>query len=269
MCGPTLVDRDVHTADMVGDESLCHAAVAPTWVARARRRGIEAAAASGASVVLLDDGLQQRTVEPCVSFMVLRTPHALGNGRLLPAGPLREPLVGALLRTDAVIVISDDDHAPRTAADGLEGLWDARLRARAGRPQLDVLAARVRLDGPTTSALAGRRVVTFASIAEPEPFVRAVQAACAVVPGGVLLEHHSFPDHYAVPAEELLALEARAAALGAVLVTTAKDAARFGTGPWPVQCIVAVARVDWSDGAQTALKRLLAPALRAAGRGCP
>lgn len=115
--GPLRVDAAAHGARRVGDEARLHAASAPTWVARSRLAGVCAAAAQGASVAILDDGLQHWRLLPDVALLVLRTPAALalGNGRALPAGPLRESPADALRRVDAVVILSDALEGEGTA----------------------------------------------------------------------------------------------------------------------------------------------------------
>lgn len=107
--GPLRVNTAAHDARRVGDEPLLHAAVGPTWVSRSRLAGVRAAAAAGGAIAVLDDGLQHFQLLPDFSLLVLRTPSAsaLGNGRTLPAGPLREHPAEALRRADAIVILSD------------------------------------------------------------------------------------------------------------------------------------------------------------------
>eukprot|EP00966_Prymnesium_polylepis_P242038 5597658-Prymnesium_polylepis.1 len=88
--GPLRVEPTRHTAHTVGDESLLLAAARPTWVAARRIDGALAASEAGADVVVMDDGLQHHAIHRDVSLLCLDAGYKLGNGRLLPAGPLRE-----------------------------------------------------------------------------------------------------------------------------------------------------------------------------------
>ncbi|KAJ1625660.1 Tetraacyldisaccharide 4'-kinase [Pavlovales sp. CCMP2436] len=123
--GPLRVERGRHSSCLVGDEPLMHAECAPTWVARSRLAGVSAAAAEGAQLVVLDDGLQHRALRPDLALLVVRTPleQALGNERTLPAGPLRERPADALQRVDAIVILDDTASlAPgRERVDGPAG----------------------------------------------------------------------------------------------------------------------------------------------------
>src|SRR5205823_9155473 len=107
LAGPVRVDPDRHDATAVGDESLLLAASAPCWVARDRAAGIAAAADAGAGIVLLDDGFQNPSVAKDLSLVIVDSEYGFGNGRVMPAGPLREPIAPGLARADAIVLIGD------------------------------------------------------------------------------------------------------------------------------------------------------------------
>ena len=229
--GPHRVDPGQDGVARVGDEALLLAAAAPTWVARDRLAGARAAAAEGADCVLLDDGLQNPRIARDLALLVVDGETGFGNGRLLPAGPLREPPAEAIARADAVLVIGADSA-------GIAALLPRALPLLAGRlePQ------------PTAAArLRGRRVVAFAGIGLPEKFRRSLEAA-----GAEIVEFRAFPDHHRYQAAELAPLLARG---DLVPVTTAKDFVRL---PPEIAARVEVLEVelvveDWSP-----LDRLLA-----------
>lgn len=116
LMGPTLVDLSVHTAREVGDEAILHAAHAPTIVSRDRAQGAILASMMDADVIIMDDGLQNTSLEKNMSFLVLDK-QGLGNFYLLPAGPLREPLEDAeakcalVIDKTAIRVVSDHNKA--------------------------------------------------------------------------------------------------------------------------------------------------------------
>lgn len=207
--GPRRVDPERDRAAQVGDEPLLLAAWAPAWVARDRAAGVAAAAAAGADVAVLDDGFQNPTVAKDLSLVVVDAAAGFGNGRIIPAGPLREPVAEGLARADAVVLIGEDAAAARTLAQ-----WPA-LAA------LPVLRARLR-PLATGLSLEGADVVAFAGIGRPEKFFETLRGM-----GARLLGAHGFPDHapYAPAMLRRLAAEARGA--DAMLVTTEKDAVRL------------------------------------------
>jgi tetraacyldisaccharide 4'-kinase len=203
--GVTCVDPARHTAAEVGDEALLLAAVTPTWAGADRGATARAAVAAGAQALLMDDGLQNPTLEKTVSLLVIDGGAGFGNGRLLPAGPLREPIARAAARSRAAVMIGVD-----------------RTGATAALPsELPILQAML-APGPDMLAQAGRVVLAFAGIARPAKFFATLEQA-----GMVLAESRAFDDHHFYSARELAHLRLRAGALGAALVTTWKDFVRI------------------------------------------
>ena len=193
------------SASLVGDEALLYAPLVPTWVGGDRRRSAQAAVAAGADVLVMDDGLQNAGLRKHLSLLVIDGGTGFGNGRVLPAGPLREPVAAAASRCQAAVLIGED-------ATG------ALARLPAGLPVL-----RARLEpGPQAAILAGRRVLAFTGIAVPEKFFASLTAI-----GSDIVSRQSFPDHHLYTAAERATLLAEAERLGAIPVTTAKDAARL------------------------------------------
>ncbi len=235
LAGPVAVDPARHDAAAVGDEPLLLAAVAPCWVARDRVAGARAALAQGAELLLLDDGLQNPSLAKSLSLLVIDGGYGFGNRRVLPAGPLREPLAPGLARADAVVLMGED-------AAGIAPLL------------ADKTVLRARLEATNAGAVAGRKLVAFAGIGRPEKFFASLEAA-----GGHLVARHGFADHHRYGAAELARLRAEAAEAGALLVTTAKDRARLPPADRAGIAVLEVA-VAWEDAA--ALDALLARVAR-------
>ncbi len=234
--GPLRVDAEVHGAAMVGDEALLLARLAPTWIARDRIAGVRAAAA-GADVVILDDGLQDPSVAKDLSVLVVDGGYGFGNRRVIPAGPLREPVEAGLARVQAVAVIGTDDA-------GIAG--DAAVLAR-GVPILKATVA----PGPEAARFKGLPVVAFAGIGRPEKFLTTLESiGCKVVSARTFADHHRFADG------DIQRLKSEAIELNARLVTTEKDAVRLSAAARDGIEVLTIT-LAWSD--EAALDRLLAP----------
>jgi tetraacyldisaccharide 4'-kinase len=209
--GPLKVDPGRHIAEEVGDEPLMLAQTVPVVVARERLNGIALARSQGASVILMDDGFQNPAVAKDASLIVIDSDRGLGNGRVLPAGPLRAPLPPQLERTDALIVVGDG-----TAAE----LVKAEIAAR-DRP---VLLASLRADTASVASLRGKRVLAFAGIGDPNRFFKTLRAA-----GIEVAAERAFSDHHPFSQNEIESLIAQAKGDALTLVTTEKDLARLRT----------------------------------------
>ncbi len=160
------------TAAMVGDEALLLAAVAPTWVGGDRAASARAAVTAGAEVLVMDDGLQNPSLRQDVGLLVIDGATGFGNGRLLPGGPLREPVAAAASRCAAAVLIGDD-------ACGVA----------AGLP-IPVLRAKL-VPGAEVAELRGRRVVAFAGIARPDKFFGMLRSAGVVLADAVPISRSS------------------------------------------------------------------------------
>lgn len=233
--GPLLVDSARHTAREVGDEALLLAAAAPTWIARDRPAGAFAAAAAGAEAVVMDDGYQNPSLAKDLSVVVVDGDYGFGNGRVIPAGPLREDVGRGLARADAVVLLG---------ADALD------LAAPLGRAVPVLLRAGLE-PTPESRQLAGKAVVAFAGIGRPEKvFAMLAGLGCR------LLGRHSFADHHRYRPDEIMALVDEANERGAVLVTTEKDLVRLPEEARPMVEVLRV-RLAWAD--PEGIDRLLAP----------
>ena len=239
--GPVRVDPTRHDALAVGDEALLLARRAPCWVARDRTAGVRAAVAAGAGVILLDDGFQNPAVAKTLGLIVVDAAYGFGNGRVIPAGPLRENLGGGLARADAVVLVTGEGDARDT---------ERLLTARGVRVLRAVLAP---VGG---DRLAGSRLLAFAGIGRPEKFFATLRAL-----GAVLVGARAFPDHHRFRVAELDGLRRAAERVGARLITTAKDIVRIP----PVRRIgmkVLEVEIRWADPA--ALAGLIQPVVLSA-----
>ncbi len=214
------------SAEQVGDEALLLARVAPTWIGANRAASAKAAIATGAEVLLLDDGLQNPTLVKTLSLLVIDGNTGFGNGRVLPAGPLREPVSVGAARCQAAVLIGTD----------------LTFALRQLPPGLPVLGARL-VQGPQIEDLRGHNVVAFAGIASPDKFFMPLQDA-----GIRLVARVAFPDHHAFSRKELDSLVGQAKEFNALLATTPKDAVRLPPDIRDQVTVVGV-RLAWDDPA--------------------
>ncbi len=204
-----LVDLDKHTAKDTGDEALLLARIAPTIVDADRARGAKTAEKIGADVIIMDDGFQNPQLVKDLSFAVFDGRYGFGNGKVFPAGPLREPVEDGLQRADAFIVVGKDKA-------GIKEWIDKRFMS------LPFIGTHIEQDVAKIAQLSGKKVFAFAGIGYPDKFFDMLRDyGCDVV------ETQAFSDHYPYTDEDMTDLIARADKLEAVLVTTAKDGVRI------------------------------------------
>jgi tetraacyldisaccharide 4'-kinase len=228
LTGPLRVDPAQHSASEVGDEPLLLAAAAPCWIGADRIASARAAIASGAGLLLLDDGFQNPALHYDLSLIVVDGGYGIGNGRVMPAGPLREPAASALQRASALVMI---------------GTCEKRIALG----PLPILTAQ--LAPIAAEALQGQRVVAFAGIGRPAKFFATLTAL-----GADIVEQKAFADHYRFSDSDLDTLDALARAKSAMLVTTEKDWVRVPQR-WREKIRILKVALRWDDSA--ALERVL------------
>jgi tetraacyldisaccharide 4'-kinase len=224
--GPAWVDKRVDSARTVGDEPMLLAANAPVLVSRDREAGAKAieSATIAATAILMDDGLQNPGLEKDLSIAVVDGVRGLGNGRVIPAGPMRASLEFQLGLVDCIVVNGErdpDEEGHETVLDRFKRIFPGPVLLARPEPVGDV------------SWLAGARVLAFAGIGNPRRFFSLLEKN-----GAKVVETARFPDHHVFTEADAKDLLHKAAATGAALITTEKD----------------LERLDGMDGARAELR---------------
>lgn len=214
-----LVDLEKHTPEETGDEARLLAGIAPTIIAPQRELGAEKAVRLGAEIIIMDDGFQNPGLYKDESWLVFDGTVGIGNGKIIPAGPLRETLENGQKRADYILIMGEDKT----------GLTE--------KCQLPVYHGKLK---PLPFSLENRRVLAFAGIGHPEKFYQTLKSM-----GYQTVITKDFPDHYAYKKDDLVALNTEASEAGLSLVTTEKDYVKLSqSAQRNISCLKV--RAEWS-----------------------
>lgn len=201
------VKPDLHNYTQVGDEPLLLARAAPTWIGANRIQAAKKAIREGANILIMDDGLQNPYLHKDLRIMVIDALQGMGNGRVFPAGPLREPIDIGLKKSDWVVTIGDENQEKQVLSSIIH---DARLPHVRAHIEVDSVQHK--------SGIESKRVIAFSGIGFPEKFRRSLSQLnydiCHFV---------EFPDHHPYTILEIQHLVKMAQKQKAQLVTTEKD----------------------------------------------
>ena len=193
------VDSSLHTHMQVGDEAILLANVGTTWIGKNRMAAVNAAASSGAKVVIMDDGFQNKQITPALNILVVDSVQGFGNGMVFPAGPLREPIKAALSRADLVIIVGDKNEV-------IEKIVSSR-------PFFYVSSKATCADDILNS-----KVIAFCGIGYPDKFKKTLNDLNLNV-----VDFLAFADHHRYTIAEMRKLLNMADMQNAKLLTTTKD----------------------------------------------
>ncbi len=236
--GPVRVDPEIHTAADVGDEPLLLARAAPVIMCADRPLGARFAIKEGADIILMDDGYQNPTLRKDMSIVVVDGRQFFGNGRVFPAGPLRENVKAGMTRADALIVMGGESSAalPLAVGDFARSVLRARLA-----PLLEA------------GALEGKKLIAFAGIGSPEKFFRTVRDL-----GGRIVSEVLYPDHHVYTARDIKLLKKMARDESADLITTEKDRVRLDKDIKGISTVPVEARFENRHDIKALTQRILA-----------
>ena len=202
--GPIEVNPDEHSSYEVGDEALILSEVGPTWVSRNIIAGAIAAKNAGVEIVIMDDGFQHTSLVKTLSFVIIDGPYGFGNGRLIPAGPLREPIYSGLKRADVIVLVGEVNPSIIELLPNNKPLLRASL-----------------VPAEMGTQLSNNNVIGFAGIGRPTKFLETLEKM-----GLNIIDFVAFPDHYRFRESEIRELYKKATEVDAILVTTFKDMKR-------------------------------------------
>jgi tetraacyldisaccharide 4'-kinase len=203
----TVVDPAHHRAVAVGDEPLLLAREALTVISRRRVEGAQRLVKEGADLIIMDDGFQSARLAIDYALLVIDATRGLGNGHIVPGGPVRAPIRQQLRYATALLKVGTG-----TAADKI-----VRIAARAAKPYFTAA-----LKVSAGADLAGHSVLAFAGIADPSKFFRTVESV-----GAHIAVRRSFGDHEHLTEDEIDDILGTAEREGLQIVTTSKDFVRL------------------------------------------
>lgn len=203
---PMRVDPQNDHADITGDEPLLLAKHAPVFLDADRHAASNLAKKAGHDLIILDDGFQNPTFRADINLVVIDGVRGFGNGKLIPAGPLREERKAGFDRADALCLIGEDETNITDMIPANLPVFKARLI-----PDLSNLDLRAPYIG-------------FAGLGMPQKFQDTLNNA-----GLDLRAFYGFPDHHPYEEADLRPLLKEAREKGAKLITTEKDAIRLPT----------------------------------------
>lgn len=191
-------------ADEVGDEPLILKKHAKTIISAERHIGACTAIEQGAECVIMDDGLFNQSLHKDLSFLVFNGLTGIGNGKTIPAGPLREPFEQGIQHASAVIFIGQDKY---------------NLKKKIPK-NIPVFSARISAD--TTSLDHSAKYMAFSGIALPQKFKQTLQENNIKVTKFI-----EFADHHNFTKTDIEKIKADAQKHDAKIVTTEKDFVRL------------------------------------------
>ncbi len=187
-----------------GDEPRLLLKHCKTIISKNRYTGAMLAQKEGHDVIIMDDGLQNKTLKKDISFLVIDGKFGFGNRKTIPAGPLREPVKTGLHAVDAVILIGEDTHNLNKQIP----------------PNIPIFNASIKAD--TTNLNTSESYIAFCGLAHPKKFFNTLNRERFKIS-----KTYEFADHHHYKNAEIENLLNEAQENGAKLITTEKDMMRI------------------------------------------
>ncbi len=196
-----LIDYFKNRACEVGDESMLLAKVAFTIVSHDRRAGAALAKENEADLIIMDDGFQNPSLHKDISIVVIDGYSGFGNHKLIPAGPLREPLNEGVSRASAFVIVGKDKRNAEAILPKDKPVFHAHIQVPESKK-------------PDTT----KDYIAFAGLGKPEKFYHLLKNL-----GCNIAQWRPYPDHYAYTLQDMEELNALAKDKNTILITTEKD----------------------------------------------
>ena len=223
--GPIFVSTNLHQSLDVGDEPLMMAHSLDVCVSRNRPLGANHILDKKKyDCIVMDDGLQNPTLKKDLNIAVFDGKFGIGNGFLLPAGPMRQKLEVGIQNIDLVIFNGKDET----------GLGQKIP------PHIPIFTGELQPDEEIVEKMKNRRVYGFAGIGNPSRFFKTLNNI-----GADLVGEAHFADHHPYTNADLTQLYEEAMQSGAELVTTQKDWMRLPTD-WRDRVLTVPVRIHFS-----------------------
>lgn len=215
------VNPDKHSYLQVGDEPLLLAQIAHTWAGSNRVKSAKAAIAAGATVLVMDDGLQNYNLHKDFNILVIDAMQGFGNCQIFPAGPLREPIKNGIKKANAVVVVGENSQAIELFHKKENISNKVRLDALEYIDQQEYFRAILQCEGKVEP----KSVVAFAGLGYPEKFRHTLEKN-----GYIIKDFIPFADHHPYTIPEIQKLLKIASHHESLLITTSKDHLRVPYG---------------------------------------
>ena len=196
------VNRNLHSYKEVGDEALICATFAPTWVGKSRSESINNAINNGADLVILDDGLQDESIYSNLNIIVFNGYQGIGNGRIIPSGPMRESMTKAIKKSHLALIIDEDKN---------------NIAKLIGNT-IPIINSNLIIEDEYINSFRNKNVLAFCGIGYPDKFYKSLEEI-----GCNILSSKSFPDHYEYSDKDIKKLLKKSQDLDSLLITTEKD----------------------------------------------